>query len=284
MCRDKAHEPARLSQTNFMNHEETKDANHAPITVEHRETAKLIYFAGFCNVTQLGPVAQLIANSEARAVAGLTRDLSEETRQVEQLKKSEHDGERLWRKACAERDALAAQVAAINAWLDKEYGPKDRRSDDLLDDLGVFLDHHKSLEAQVGRYRLTRSFEEGVWLHIETPSGLKAGINLGHLNGSIANRAINECLAATPEATASQYVPASEYRKLRAEFDDALGKLAEDLKGLGEDKARMDWLEHTATEIRIAGKREGFDNSLLVNSEPIREVIDAARKAGSVLI
>ena len=41
------------------------------------------------------------------------------------------------------------ELATISACLDKEFGPTDIRSGDLLDDMGCFIDHHKKKEAEL---------------------------------------------------------------------------------------------------------------------------------------
>lgn len=41
------------------------------------------------------------------------------------------------------------ELAGISAALDKEFGPQDTRSGDLLDDMGCFIDHHKAKEKEL---------------------------------------------------------------------------------------------------------------------------------------
>jgi hypothetical protein len=54
-------------------------------------------------------------------------------------------------------DAAEKELAAISAAVDREYnGPNDKRSDDLLDDIGAFIDHHKAKETELEKTKQER--------------------------------------------------------------------------------------------------------------------------------
>lgn len=53
----------------------------------------------------------------------------------------------------AENAAKDAMLGGIDAALAKEFGPMDKRSGDLIDDMEAFVEHHKAKEAELVRLR-----------------------------------------------------------------------------------------------------------------------------------